>query len=763
MKKFLLALLAIVTCIGAKGADVTGALTNVASPTITYQSVDANNNSITLSAKLYYKNNKNVDFVMINCHATITHNDGCPTGDAPQMEAVKYMVSENCLLICPDYIGFGNTKNTTHPYMCSTLTARNILDCYKAAIKYVKETGKRTINTNYYTINVGYSQGGATALAFQRYLETEATDEDRKLVNLRGSVCGAGPYSQNIVFDTYEDWCKKGKTLDYPIYLYYVLNGHKAAFGKTVMRNLELEECFTPKFWEYLQSGFKAKFEAKGTNVDELNNELKSKGFNTFYSIINSDYADHNSKVYRIIQKTLEQSNLLKKGWDPTAPIIFYHDKAGNDIVVPYACTEAARERFKDHCTYVDAIDDYGYDVIFRYGIATTDKENYLWHPAVFRKIWEDQWVYVGQNTIMGLAGITGNDSYDFDQLDHRTFGARFYAQFLAKRACLRPTSGAEGEGTAHNTNIDPATPLHQEFSATAPSTADTYDRVTTAMPYAIPAGKPVFVQFAAPVDGYYFGADAPRYEVTLNSDGEAETYRELADEEDFKADKVYLITSEKEETEPVVSMVAGLKVETAKSDLAWRTLNIRKLNVLNGTSYASAYMPFAYTTIGTTLAYGVTNSEDETKVKATSVKEVPYGTGVLLVDDNATTSALLQPITDHEAAQIETILTGTYSKTPNLDTYRLFGKSNKGNVGFYLFSSSPYVNPYSAYINLGSSDVKGYDLTLEDSEDAMEQIKQNKVAQSIYSIDGTSHSSLQHGLNIIRMSDGSVKKLIKK
>ncbi len=755
MKKFLLALLAIVTCIGAKGADVTGALTNVADEVITYKSVDANNNSITLSARLFYKTDKPLEFVMINCHPTITHDDGRPTSDNAQLGVVKYMASEYALVVCPDYIGFGETSGTIHPYMCSTLTARNVLDCYKAAIEYVK-TNNRSISKDYYTINVGYSQGGATALAFQRYLETEATDEDRKLVNLRGSVCGAGPYSQNKVFDTYEDWCEKGKTLDYPIYLYYVLNGHKAAFGKTVMRNLELEECFTPKFWEYLQSGFKAKFEAKGTNVDELNNELKSKGFNTFYSIINSDYADHNSKVYRIIQKTLEQSNLLKEGWTPKVPIIFYHEKTGKDIVVPYACTTAAMERFKDHCTYVDAIEDYNYD--------RNAGDNYLWHPAAFREYWENMWTWPGQNTIILGAAITGNEKYTFSQLDHRTFGARFYVQFLAGRACMRPKAPeTPTQGTAHNTNIDPATPLHQEFSATAPSTADTYDRVTTAMPYAIPAGKPVFVQFAAPVDGYYFGADAPRCEVTLNSDGEAETYRELADEEDFEAGKVYLITSEKEETEPVVSMVAGLKVETAKSDLAWRTLNIRKLNVLNGTSYASAYMPFAYTTIGTTLAYGVTNSEDETKVKATSVKEVPYGTGVLLVDDNAATSALLQPITDHEAAQIETILTGTYSKTPNLDTYRLFGKSNKDNVGFYLFSSSPYVNPYSAYIDLGSSDVKGYDLTLEDSEDAMEQIKQNKVAQSIYSIDGTSHSSLQHGLNIIRMSDGSVKKLIKK
>lgn len=172
MKRLLFAIIALMAVVNVKGATVTGALTNMVDTTITYQSVDAQNNPKALSAKLYYKTNQDVSFVMINCHPTITHNDGCPTGGSPQMEAVKYMVSEGALVVCPDYIGFGEAKGIVHPYMCATLTGRNVLDAYKAAIEYVKTTGGRTISPNYYTINVGYSQGGATALAFQRYLET---------------------------------------------------------------------------------------------------------------------------------------------------------------------------------------------------------------------------------------------------------------------------------------------------------------------------------------------------------------------------------------------------------------------------------------------------------------------------------------------------------------------------------------------------------------------------------------------------------------
>lgn len=434
-----LSLLAVLllTAISAKGANVTGALIGATEPVITYQSVDAQNNPITLSEKIYYKKNQDVKFVVLNCHATITHDDGCPTGSAPQLEAVKYMISEGALVICPDYIGFGETRDVVHPYMCATLTARNILDGYLAAIKYVTTTGGRKLASNYYTINLGYSQGGAMALAFQKYLETEATAYEQNIVRLRGSVCGAGPYDQQILFDEYE----KMSTLDYPIYLYYVLRGHNEVFGNTTMNGLELKDCFTTKFWNYCQTTLKAKMDAKDTKVDDINAALKSAGFKTFYSIINANYANRNSNVYRKIKGTLAESNLLADdGWMPSHPVVFYHEKTGKDIVVPFAVTEAAMNRFgfgisspRNKCSYVDAVTDYKY---------TVSGVNSLWHSAVFREHLPSKYgraSYFSESAVMAIAVFTDNESYKFSQLDHRTFGARFYAQFLSLQ--LRPSA----------------------------------------------------------------------------------------------------------------------------------------------------------------------------------------------------------------------------------------------------------------------------------------------------------------------------------
>jgi len=728
---------------GMKAADVSSS-SGMSNYTLKYQSVDAQNKKITLSAKLYYMPNKTIDFVAFNQHATITNDSGSPTGSSPQLEAIKYMVSENALVICADYIGFGETKSIIHPYMCSTLTARNLLDCYKAAVQYVKNTLGLQFKSNYYTINLGYSQGGATALAFQKYLETQGTAEEKALVNLRGSVCGAGPYNQQIVFDTYE----KYTSLDYPVYLYYILRGHKQAFGETTMRNLELEECFTTKFWSYVESTLQDQMNNKVMNVDDINTDLKNNGFNTFYDIINADYKNHNSKVYRTIHKVLAQSNLLANdGWTPTAPIILYHEKTGKDIVVPYATTEAARTRFAGKCTYVDAIDDYGYDCTFNSIGMANGGDNYKWHPAVFREIWENAWTYPGQNTIIAGAAITGNTSYTFSQLDHRTFGARFYAQFLAGR--MRPS----GSGTGSTSYISIATPDEVSFSATETVASGSHYRLTTALPYALPVGEYTFVQFPAKVDGFYFGHDAPRYKVTLNDKGEVTAYQDFSTtEDDFEAGQVYLIKSNEALTS-VLSMTAGIALPTVSTPITWRELNIRKLNQLNGTGYATAYMPFAYTS---EVAYTGENNGDN--LVANQSETIAAGTGALLVNPGSDATTLLTPIIENPTAvSSESDLLGTYTEISN-NNYLTFGRSkNTGAVGFYKYTGST-IKPYSCYLNDGS---EAKALVFSTSETAIDNV-QSSTKSDIFSLEGIRKSGLTKGMNIIRKGNETIKIYIK-
>lgn len=711
--------------------------TRISEETITYQSVDAYNRSITLSAKLYFQRRfaqsrlETIDFVVLNCHPTITHNAGAPTGSTPQMDAIKYMCSENALVICPDYIGFGETDKVVHPYMCSTLTARNVLDCYKAAIAFALNDKKATFSNNYYTINVGYSQGGATALAFQKYLETEASDADRDLVKLRGSICGAGPYSQNLVFDEYEEWCKDPNyKLDYPIYLMYVLKGHKEAFGATTMRDLELKDCFTKEFWDYCEAGFMKRFDEKGTNVDNLNAELKVNGFDTFYSIINADYANRNSKLYRTIEKTLAQSNLLADdNWTPQAELTFFHSM--EDIVVPPLESQKAMERFS-------SVNPRFIDAIVNYSVSKND----LWQDAVF-----------GEGIIGGIAGALGNTAYDFDNHDHRNCGARFYAMFLAGN--LRPVTTTTISRAPSSVAI--ATPVNnQTLDLNANATvAAGYDDVTLKFTNDLPLEKMSFVSFPVKVDGFWFGYDAPRYKVTLNDDGEVTVYTPMGNLDDFEPGELYLVEP-KSHVNNVLAREAGVTLKTKEYLPEWIMLNHRPLTTVGEQSYATAYMPFAYKS---DVAYTIADSS-EGRVSATKVGDVvPAGNGVLLVAEKDVASCYLAPVVFEPSKLDNNILLGTYKGTPN-DSYLTFGrnKADTSKVGFYKYTGST-IKPYSCYLeSTNSASSRQIDFA---EPTGIESIVESVVTE-VYSLDGKRQRTLTNGVNLVRSSNGMVKKVIK-
>lgn len=307
---------------------------------ITYQSVDANNEPITLSEMVYLNYlDYDLKFILFTCHPTTTSNSLAPTGSDPQVAALKYMCdgTEKCMVVAPDYLGYGKTVGETHPYMCSTLTARNSVDGLLAAIKYAKSKGY-SFASDYYTINTGYSQGGAAALAVHRYIETEMTSADQKTINLKGSICGAGPYKQTYMFDAMEPQTD----IFYPLYIPYTIDGLRKTFGKSTLRDLQENEIYTETF---LNSGLLETMRAKNTKAADLNTAFANKfgGKIGFYDMVRDEYKKRDSKLYRGLRKALTQCDLLD-GWKPTKPIIFYH--WSEDDVVPYQETLDAYNYF---------------------------------------------------------------------------------------------------------------------------------------------------------------------------------------------------------------------------------------------------------------------------------------------------------------------------------------------------------------------------------------------------------------------------------
>lgn len=179
--------------------------------TYSYRSLDAFGDTIRLTALIGWpKADVRPTNLLIGCHITITADSQAPTNftidDAASdvgmllMHAVDGNApSSNSLVIMPDYEGYGGTAQRTHPYLCQDVTARQVVDAVRAGMKLFKEKNGKMAD-NWQSVAVGYSQGGAVAMATHRMIEQDNLSDE---LHFCGSVCGAGPYDLVATFRQY--------------------------------------------------------------------------------------------------------------------------------------------------------------------------------------------------------------------------------------------------------------------------------------------------------------------------------------------------------------------------------------------------------------------------------------------------------------------------------------------------------------------------------------------------------------------------------
>ena len=187
---------------GEDGTSDTGYLKNCKWVTIRYKTKSVTGADIWCSALVVWpynaiRANPNPTNLIIGCHCTITSNDERPTNfsklktntDVGVM-ALRWCASKaNCLLVVPDYEGYGATHGSPHPYCNRDVTAVQVLDGAKAGLAWYTRNEKK-MAWDWKTIAVGYSQGGAVAAGTYRYYREKKMDG----MGFFGAICGDGPY-----------------------------------------------------------------------------------------------------------------------------------------------------------------------------------------------------------------------------------------------------------------------------------------------------------------------------------------------------------------------------------------------------------------------------------------------------------------------------------------------------------------------------------------------------------------------------------------
>ena len=170
--------------------------------TIRYKTIGADGEETELSELIAYDKNAggndptmNPKNLVIGCHCTITSDAERPTNfkkldfntDVNMLTLLSS--SQKCLVVIPDYEGYGSTSSTAHPYCNRDVTAKQVIDGAKAAVVWF-EANVAKLQSDWKTVAVGYSQGGAVAASIPSYYYANNLTG----LDVIGAVCGDGPY-----------------------------------------------------------------------------------------------------------------------------------------------------------------------------------------------------------------------------------------------------------------------------------------------------------------------------------------------------------------------------------------------------------------------------------------------------------------------------------------------------------------------------------------------------------------------------------------
>jgi dienelactone hydrolase len=125
-------------------------------------------------------------------HGTIRSDSEAPSNYGSSSESyslASIFASNGYMIACPDYLGYGTSKNILHPYEHRESLAQASLDMIRASAEFINQ---EKLNWNKKLMITGYSQGGFATMSLQKKIEEQFPNE----FNLVASSCGAGAYNK---------------------------------------------------------------------------------------------------------------------------------------------------------------------------------------------------------------------------------------------------------------------------------------------------------------------------------------------------------------------------------------------------------------------------------------------------------------------------------------------------------------------------------------------------------------------------------------
>ena len=321
-----------------------------------YHSLYIDGNTITVSGLIAvpFENGKfTATDLVIDNRSSQFNNDEAPS-NKPNYGAA--FVATNRVVVQADLIGLGASVDKPLNYCCYKLASRNTIDLALVADQIIHSTWLNTgvsADKHLTTYNEGFSQGGYTALAFHKYYETEATDDEKKCLPLVKSWCGGGPYNTQTLMDAANNQQAYVFPAFHIIGMYSGMKYYPEYFG-----DLTLRDFFADGIPDEKVATFESMVESKKTSgtaltflfEKEVMEEIPNPTHIT--KIVNKDCYISGTKERNAIEAYCRKECLLD-GWIPKLPITFYTAKDDDVILLPVF--EEVKQKFgtPSNITYI--------------------------------------------------------------------------------------------------------------------------------------------------------------------------------------------------------------------------------------------------------------------------------------------------------------------------------------------------------------------------------------------------------------------------
>ena len=313
-----------------------------------YPSTDVQNNPVRVSGIIcidldfYNSDDKHADYTILVNHGATPKWDDCPSRNGGK-ELCGYLSGivssgKNVIGIASDYLGLGSSKNIPQAFVFGEVNARTSLDALIWGRTLLKDKG---FSWEDKVANIGYSQGGQTAICVQKLVDTEETYSD---ITITKTFAGDGVYNIKTMI---EESLKNEK----PILPSVVFLG-TASYNRILKLGFDESKIFKDPdlIEEYIMS---KKFDLKDSMSQlimglykKTNDTSLLKNYSDWSLYLTDDMLDTNSDLYNDILSAVES---YTNYWipKPTTKIVLF--TADNDDIVPSKNSDNLFEYLRSH------------------------------------------------------------------------------------------------------------------------------------------------------------------------------------------------------------------------------------------------------------------------------------------------------------------------------------------------------------------------------------------------------------------------------